>query len=390
MTIGEARRTSVLAALCVVWLAQAGRADEWTVTFRMTSPDLAEDSTVYITGGVPGLGNWRPDAVPLQYAGDHVWTYELKVEREQTIEYKYTLGSWDREGAGADGLPLQNLAITVNGSAVQEDQILFWTTGQTRINRGQVTGTVKYHRRLEHEGLRPRDVIVWLPPDYESSGDARYPVLYMHDGQNMVDPATSSFGVDWSVDETLTELISAGKLPAMIAVGIYNTADRNREYVPGELGDRYESFMINTLKPLIDRTYRTQPDRDSTWIGGASLGGLSAFMLTWENPQVFSKAICMSPAFQYERGDGSPGIDYVSEVANGSLPEPRVTIYIDNGGIGLEKNLQPGVDAMLGVLRGKGLTEGTDFFWVLGAEDRHSEAAWARRLPGALLLLGKE
>ncbi|MGI9517997.1 MAG: alpha/beta hydrolase-fold protein [Pirellulaceae bacterium] len=376
--------------LIVCWLAlptPVSHDDEWVVTFRMQSPDLAEDTTVYITGGLTSLGNWRPNAVPMTYAGDHVWTLELTVDREQTIEYKYTLGSWDREGAGADGLPLENLTVTVNRSLVQDDQILFWTSGQQRPIRGQITGTVKYHRELEGAGLRPRDVIVWLPPDYDDNDDARYPVLYMHDGQNIVDPATSSFGVDWAIDETLTELIAEGKLPAMIVVGIYNTPDRGREYVPGSKGDRYETFIIDTLKPLIDRTYRTRPERDHTWVGGASLGGLSAFMLTWENPHVFSKAICMSPAFQYKRGDGTLALDYVSTVIDAPLPEPPVTVYVDNGGVGLDKNLQPGVDAMLEALRDKGLTEGEDFHWVFGAEDRHGEAAWAKRLPGALLLL---
>src|SRR5476649_1775508 len=76
------------------------------VTFRLHSPGLADDTAVYITGSASGLGDWQPGKVRMSSAGDHLWTYRLAVHDGQTIEYKYTLGSWDREGAEADGRPL--------------------------------------------------------------------------------------------------------------------------------------------------------------------------------------------------------------------------------------------------------------------------------------------
>src|SRR5687768_6438088 len=125
---------------------------------------------------------------------------------------------------------------------------------------------------LEHD----RDVLVWLPPGYGSSGDA-YPVLYMHDGQNLFEPETAfRQGEHWRVGETATELIEHGRIEPPIIVGIYNTGEmRIDEYTPTEdkkLGgghaDDYGRTIIEELKPLIDRTYRTKIDRDNTGIAG--------------------------------------------------------------------------------------------------------------------------
>jgi predicted alpha/beta superfamily hydrolase len=350
-----------------------------TVTFVLRSPDLAETSTVYITGGIEQLGNWDPGKIPMEYAGDHKWTKKITLAAPLSIEYKYTLGSWEREGAGATGSPLSNFAAKISHDTVIEDTVLFWTkAGRQREIHGQVTGTVRYHRAMKGAGIRDRDVIVWLPPGYEEAKRTRYPVLYMHDGQNIIDPATSSFGVDWEVDETLDGLIRRKAIAPIIVVGIYNTADRSREYTPGETGTAYMNFVVKTVKPFIDSTYRTKPDRNHTLVGGSSAGGIISFMLVWEHPDVFSKAICMSPAFKIR------DLDYVKVVRAAREKRKGVFFYIDNGGVGLESELQPGVDDMLAALRAKGYREGREFVFVLDPAAKHFESDWAKRFPQAL------
>ena len=106
-----------------------------------------------------------------------------------------------------------------------------------------------------------------------------------------------------------------------------------------------------------------------------------AFMLAWEYPEVFSKAICMSPAFKIQH------IDYVDDVLNYSGKKKKLYFYIDNGGIELEEKLQPGIDEMLQALKAKGYKENKDFVWVKAPQDKHSEGAWARRMPLALKLI---
>ena len=363
------------------------------INFRLHAPDLPSDSSVYLTGSIPELGNWNPQQVKMNACGDHRWAYCLQRPPIRVIEYKYTLGSWEKEAADSTGLPLPNFTVHADKNiAVEdaiEDTVAFWTQAKSKVVKGQITGAVRYHRQLEAETLKPRDLIVWLPPDYEQSQD-RYPVLYMHDGQNIVDPKTSSFGVDWQIDETCTKLIGEGSIPPLIVVGIYNTADRGKEYLPGATGTNYMRFVMEVVKPLVDREYRTLSDREHTFVGGSSAGGLCAFMMAWEYPQVFSRSLCMSPSFQVEDADRDFHLDYVEHVRNSSLPEHPLRFYFYNGGIGLEELLQPGINAMLNALQEKGLRQDHDYIWIRDPEARHSESAWARRLPGALQKLLSE
>ncbi|HWD37455.1 MAG TPA: alpha/beta hydrolase-fold protein, partial [Fimbriimonas sp.] len=207
----------------------------------------------------------------------------------------------------------------------------------------------------------------------------RYPVLYMQDGENVFDPRTSFAGVDWQIDETADRLIREKKIPPLIVVGIYNTADRTSEYSPGGMSSLYMDFVVDKLKPFIDRTYRTKPDRKNTMVGGSSSGGIFSFMLVWEHPDVFSKAICMSPAFATPKGMRH-SYDYAKTVANSPTPPMPVYFYVDIGGIGLDSELRPGVDEMLTTLKQKHIK----FDFVSDPNARHSEADWAKRFPNAL------
>ncbi len=355
------------------------------IKFLLKSPDLPDTTTVYITGGPDELGNWDPGKVKMETKGGHQWSKEITIPGPLSIEYKFTLGSWEREGADSKGMPLHNLIVKVSGDTTINNDIHFWTKGKReRVNYGQITGTVKYHRALKGAGLADRDLIVWLPPEYEKNKSERYPVIYMQDGQNIIDPVTSSFGVDWRIDETVDSLIKAKSISPVIVVGIYNTSDRMKEYVPGEKGTAYMNFVVKVVKPFIDSVYRTKPDRDNTIVGGSSAGGTISFMLVWEHPDVFSKAICMSPAFELPRSMRS-NWDYVETVRSSGEKRTGVFFYMDIGGVGLETELQPGVEAMVNALKSKGYVEGKDFVYVHDEKAEHFEAAWAKRFPGALL-----
>jgi len=255
----------------------------------------------------------------------------------------------------------------------------------TDQTHGQITGNVKYHRSVKGEGLPDRDLIVWLPPGYEEDIESHYPVLYMHDGQNIFDPETSYAGVDWAIDETMDQMISFGRIEPMIVVGIYNSADRTPEYSPGEQGSKYMNFVVNVVKPLIDETYRTRPDRQNTLVGGASSGGTISFMLAWDHPEIFSGAICMSPAFKIGPGHDFQEFDFINYF-EATRDNPRdVFFYIDNGGVDLDGILQPGIEDMLGSLESWGYRAGSDWVFNRDPEAEHSEAAWAERFPDALL-----
>jgi len=352
-----------------------------SVTFILRSPNLPDSSKVYITGSAPQLSNWNPGSVKMTFSGNHTWQKQLQLQPQNGLEYKYTLGSWAQEGTDTAGKPLQNFIINIANDTVIQDEVNNWQKDEEPPVTDGITGTVKYHRNLKGKGIPPRDLVVWLPPDYDTAKGKRYPVLYMHDGQNIFDPATSAFGNEWRIDETADSLIRSHAIEPIIVVGIYNTPNRSDEYTPGKQANAYMDFVVNTVKPLIDQTYRTKPGPKDTATGGSSAGGIVAFMLAWEHPDVFSKTICMSPAFKIE------DIDYVDNVLAYQGKKKPLFFYIDNGGIELEKRLQPGVDQMLAALQAKGYKEGKDFYWEKAPKAPHSEAAWAKRMPAALKLL---
>src|SRR5262249_9148503 len=139
---------------------------------------------------------------------------------------------------------------------------------------------------------------------YRENALKRYPVLYMHDGQNLFEAATSAFGTEWQVDENIDAAVAAGRMDEVIAVGVHNTANRIWEDTPGcdatyggGGAEVYERFLIDTVKPFIDQSFRTLPDKDNTAVMGSSLGGLLSFYLARRNPTVFAKAGCMSSSF---------------------------------------------------------------------------------------------
>jgi predicted alpha/beta superfamily hydrolase len=224
----------------------------------------------------------------------------------------------------------------------------------------------------------------------------------MHDGQNLFDPATSFLGVDWGIGGTMSRLIAAGTVREAIVVGIWNTAERDREYMPEQplampraaevrrdqveegplLSDAYLRFLVTELKPWVDATYPTAPGRADTFVVGASLGGLISLYALTEYPQVFGGAGCLSP--HWPAGEGIV-IDYLEAV----LPPPAGhRLYFDHGTEGLDAAYAPYQRWVDEVMRAAGYVEGKDWMTRVFPGAEHSEVAWRERvhLPLTFLL----
>ena len=272
--------------------------------------------------------------------------------------------------------------------------------------RPGVTGTVETLAAFASRRVAPRDVEVWLPPGYASDAAARYPVLYMHDGQNVFDPATAFGQVDWGVDEVMTRLVGAGQVRPTIVVAAWNTALRAPEYMPqraligkdlsrwadkipsgasqAPISDAYLRFLVEELKPAIDRRYRTRPGRADTFVMGSSMGGLISLYALAEYPRVFGGAACLST--HWPAADGAV-IDYAEK----ALPRAgQHRLYFDFGTAGLDAQYEPYQQRMDGVLRAHGYTEGRDWVTRRFEGAGHDEASWKARLDVPLtFLLGK-
>ena len=228
---------------------------------------------------------------------------------------------------------------------------------------------------LEHD----RDVLVWLPPGYDQSA-ARYPVLYMHDGQNLFDPDTAFNNESWRVGETATALIAAGRIEPPIIVGIYNTGEaRIDEYTPtddkklgGGHADDYGRMIIEELKPLIDRVYLTRPDADHTGIAGSSLGGLVSLHLGFTHPAVFTRIAALSPSVWWGR-------KAILKTIRESRSKPQLRLWVDMGTAEGRRGLD---DARLlkAALVGLGFADGVDLHYAEYEGATHCEQAWSERI----------
>ena len=236
-------------------------------------------------------------------------------------------------------------------------------------------------------------MLVYLPPGYRRFSLRRYPVLYLHDGQNVFDAATSFAGVEWGVDETAQRLIHRKLIEPLIIVAVANIGEeRVHEYAPtpAVIGPKdhpkkhsrglariYGRFLIEELKPFIDRKYRTKPAAEFTGLGGSSLGGLATLAIGIFYSEVFTRLIVMSPSIWWD--------DYAIFRLVGILGEkPPLKIWLDTG------TAEPGWELareLCKYLADKGWQPGFDLAYleVKGAD--HSEAAWAARVEPALRFL---
>jgi predicted alpha/beta superfamily hydrolase len=239
-------------------------------------------------------------------------------------------------------------------------------------------------QRLAMPGLgRERTLRLYLPPSYESAPARRYPVIYMHDGQNLFDDATSYVG-EWGIDETLDEFARTRGFEAIV-VGIDHGGDErphelspwtNARYGPAQ-GEQYMAFVADTVKPFIDARYRTQPGRESTAIVGSSMGGLMSHYALLRYPQVFGKAAIFSPSYWY-----SDEV-YAQTAAH---PWPRGTrTYFYIGGREGEESV-PDVDRMIALLGAQDHPLG-DITLHVEPSAEHNERAWRAEFPRAVAWL---
>lgn len=243
------------------------------------------------------------------------------------------------------------------------------------------SGLIRKHEQFRSRFLRnQRDLIVYTPPGYEKQLHRRFPVLYLHDGQNLFDGATSFIpGQDWHVGPTADQCIHEGAVEPLIIVGMYNTEARIREYTPthvprlgGGRADRYAKFLIEEVKPFMDAEYRTLAGAEHTGIGGSSLGGLVSIYLGLKHSNLFGRIAALSPSVWWNQL-------VIHRFVESMNIEPRPRIWLDIGtreGPRIVRDVEQFRDVLL--QRGWRLESDLHYERVEGAE--HNEAAWAQRV----------
>lgn len=267
-------------------------------------------------------------------------------------------------------------------------------------NGHHISGTIRVAPSLTSPQLgNQRDLLVYLPPSYHFTA-RRYPVIYMHDGQNLFDNATSYAG-EWGVDETMEQLGYNEGLEAII-VGIPNTgADRLAEYSPfpdhhmgGGRGDHYLDFIVETIKPLIDGDFRTMPARKYTGIMGSSMGGLISLYAFFRNSNTFGYAGIMSPSLWFaeeaiydyiERAPYRPGKIYLDVGTRELGEQPSDSGMLHRAAA--SRRYYAKVRRLKGILVKKGYRPSRDIWHIEERHAGHNESSWGRRLAPALRFL---
>jgi predicted alpha/beta superfamily hydrolase len=238
------------------------------------------------------------------------------------------------------------------------------------------------HERFPSRFLRnKRDLIVYLPPGYDAQPQRQFPILFLHDGQNLFDGSTSFIpGMDWHVGQTADQCIQDGLVEPLIIVGIYNAGkQRLGEYTPtcapklgGGRANRYAKFLLEEVRPFVNSQYRSKPGTENTGIGGSSLGGLVSLYLGLRQPEIFGKIAALSPSVWWNER-------VILRFAAAAPVQPLPRIWLD---IGTREGprIVDDVERFRDVLVGKGWQPERNLHYqrVEGAE--HNEAAWAARV----------
>jgi predicted alpha/beta superfamily hydrolase len=235
-----------------------------------------------------------------------------------------------------------------------------------------------------------RDVIVYVPPGYDEEPDRTYPVLYLHDGQNLFDGRTSFVaGRTWMVREHADEAIATGEVEPLVIVGIYNTGDRRlaeytHEYnwqLGGGEAEKYGDLLTRELMPWIADRYRVRGDRESTGMGGSSLGGLVTLYLGLRYPQIFGRLALLSPSVWWNH---KSILGYLNEHAPQLWERPR--LWLDVGDREGQRTLRD-VEHLARRLKANGWQPGETMHFEMVHDGTHDEASWAGRVRPMLRFL---
>ena len=336
--------------------------------FKTSTPNL------FLAGD---FNNWNAADTAWIMKPDGVGRYQL-VKRlpKGNYSFKITKGNWNAVECDESGRDIANRDITISRDSVIVMKVKGWKDDHP-MEQKKHTASANVHIISENFDIpqlgRQRRIWIYLPTDYATSRK-KYPVIYMHDGQNLFDEYTSGYG-EWGIDEILDKLPSDEE---SVVVGVDHGGDyRITEYDPYDSkygkgrGDDYVEFLVNTLKPYIDKNYRTKKDVSHTTIAGSSMGGLISMYAILKYPDIFGNAGIFSPAFWI-----APDIYQYAQQKNLS---DKARIYFVCGDVE-DKTMVSDMKKMTDILQTKGINE-ANIPTVIMQGEKHNEKQWNKDFP---------
>ena len=365
-----------------------------TITLEVLAPTTPEGATIYFTGSV---NDWKEgdDDYAFKQVEPGRFTLTIEVPKGAVVEYKLNRGTWTTVEVDEKGLEIENRRLAVFGSTEVRIEVPHWRDQASRPSPNRYRETdVRILGPIKMPALnRELPIAVYLPPNYHTEPNRRFPVLYMWDGQNLFDPSTA-FNMEWQVDLTAERLIREGKIEPVIIVGVYNGGEhRLSELSPwrdARLGARGEGhafmrWVVSELKDYVDSQFRTLTGPEHTGVAGSSMGGLASLFAAYRYPLVFGRVACLSPAFWFARGQ-------IFRYVASRLRPQGAKIYLDCGEretarVHPKRDFYKVAHAMVDLLSQQGFKEGEDLKWVSDPQGTHAEYHWARRMGPVLEFL---
>ena len=364
---------SVFLSLFISAISLSAEKDLRSINLLVKTPfNTPLGSELYLTGDGESLCNWRPKCLKFRKVNSQLYKINLVlINRPKLLEFKVTRGSWKSEACSQKGEVLPNFEVMTNGGSVDYTiTIENWCDQQPYRKPKQIVSLKDFH--FQHLGLK-RNIEVYLPSNYYQNENRRFPVIYVHDGQNTLNPNTAAFGKEWGIDETIETLIERKKSNGFIVVAIpCHCRERNAEYNYFEKGADFAKSLVQDLVPYIDQRFRTIARRDGRFTMGSSMGALISFSILWEYPEVFKAAAGLSfPAFAYDY--------FIFDVASTFNVPGDTFFYLDHGGRGQDATYDESREMFLDHLHQRGVWPHQVFFKHFPL-DGHNEVDWANRV----------
>ena len=290
------------AFLCLMFSLRAFT--QATIILQVLKNKSTINGPLYVAGN---FNQWQANSSQYQLQPDQSgnWFIKIPAAKNDILEFKFTRGGWDKVEILANGSELPNHLLKVSGDTAISYTVQSWRDEvasspqqHTAGPQVQILDTAFYLKAMNVQ----RRIWLYLPKDYNTS-NKRYPVLYMHDGQNVFDSYTAAYG-EWGVDEMLDNLYEqTGKSCIVVAIdhgGSTRLTDYNPYnsiYTGNGRGRQYVQSIVESVKPFIDARYRTLPDAAHTAVAGSSMGGLITMWAVMQYPAVFGAAGILSPSF---------------------------------------------------------------------------------------------
>ena len=352
-----------------------------TSIFRIElSTPAQEEQPIFLAGNFNGWNaNDKSYRLERIEKGKYFFEFENIADLPQPIEYKYTRGSWDDEELDDYGNKTPNRRLEAGTNTVN-DYVPRWKKNGLIYDPGFLPVIEIISEKFEIPQLiKTRRIAALLPHDYHSS-DKSYPVLYLQDGQNLFDEY-APFG-SWELDKKLAILAERGLADLIIIAIDHAEEERIAEFTPSSKtklgrgdGKKYVRFLADTLKPYIDKNYRTLTDRSNTGIGGSSMGGLISIYAGLMYPEVYEKLLIFSPALWV-----MPNIHFHALNLHDTL-DMKIYLY---GGEKESENMIPNIKGFRDAISRQGVEANIEFETSIDPKGKHNEKRWGEEFPKAV------